>query len=69
MPVLRIGLIGCGVIVRGIYLNILLRLPDVTLVALAEPDAERRREAARRAPAAVPVAEYQDLLKMPDVVA
>jgi len=67
MPALKVGLIGCGRIAQLVHLNILTRSPDVELVALAEPDPERLREASRRAPGAVAFTGYQELLGMPDV--
>jgi predicted dehydrogenase len=45
---IRIGILGCGRIARTYHLEILARVPDVEIAALAEPD-----EAARRAAAAV----------------
>lgn len=69
MSALKVGLIGCGRIAKLVHLNILTRLPDVELVALAEPDPQRREEASRRAPAAAAFADYQGLLAMPDVEA
>jgi predicted dehydrogenase len=48
---------------------VLTRLPGAKLVALAETDATRRAEAARRAPQAKAVASYQELLAMPEVEA
>jgi predicted dehydrogenase len=39
------------------------------VIALAEPDAQRREEAVRRAPAAVAVADYRTVLDSPDVEA
>jgi predicted dehydrogenase len=46
-----------------------MRLPDVELIALAEPDVQRRVEASRRAPGAAAYGSYHDLLKMPEVEA
>jgi predicted dehydrogenase len=69
MPVLKLGLVGCGQIVQSVHLNILTQLPNVELVALAEPDARRRQEAAERAPSAAVFADYHELLARPDVEA
>ncbi len=69
MPTLKLGLIGCGSIVRLVHLEILTSLPDVELVALAELDPQRREEAKKIAPKAVVFTDYQQLLKMPDVKA
>ena len=67
MPALKVGLIGCGRIAQLAHLNILTRLPDVELIALAELDLQRREEACHRAPAAVALADYTELLAMPEV--
>jgi myo-inositol 2-dehydrogenase/D-chiro-inositol 1-dehydrogenase len=64
---LRVGLIGCGSIARLVHLGVLMRLNGVELAALAEPDDERRAEAARRAPRASSAARAEELLDMPDV--
>lgn len=64
---LRVGLIGCGMIARGVHLPILTNLLDVEVVALAEPDPQRRADAAARAPAATAYADYPDLLASPNV--
>jgi len=68
-PGLRVGLIGCGRIAQWVHLPILTRLPGVELTALAEPDPERRSAAAARAPGAVAVADYRELLASPRVAA
>jgi predicted dehydrogenase len=59
---MKVGLIGCGALAQRVHLNLLRRLPGVSLVALAEPDAERRAAAARLAPAARPFASAAELL-------
>jgi myo-inositol 2-dehydrogenase / D-chiro-inositol 1-dehydrogenase len=69
MKPVRIGLVGCGHIVRFVHLQVLTRLSGVRLVALAEPDPERRRAAARRAPGAIAVATHEELLNIPEVEA
>lgn len=69
VPVTKIGLIGLGRITELVHLNILMNLPDVELVALAECDPERREEARRRVRFAATFADYRDLLEMPDVEA
>lgn len=51
---MNLGLIGCGSLALAVHLNLLRRLPGVTLAALAEPDDSRRAQAARRAPQARP---------------
>ncbi|MBM4264466.1 MAG: Gfo/Idh/MocA family oxidoreductase [Deltaproteobacteria bacterium] len=63
----KVGLVGCGEIVRLVHLNILTQLPEAELTALAEVDPERRHAAQLRAPAAQSYATYQDLLAQADV--
>ena len=65
---LRVGLLGCGRIARLAHLAVLRRLQGVHLVALAEADPHRRAEV-RRSPAVTMVADYRELLDMPDVEA
>lgn len=69
MSVLKVGLIGCGRIAQLVHLNVLRNLPGVELAALAELDPQRRAEASQRAPGAMSVADYQELLAMPEVEA
>lgn len=64
MPNLRVALIGCGWFARAVHLPILRRLPEVELIALAEPDPVRRQEARRCVPASLVYADYRDLLNM-----
>lgn len=66
---LKVGVIGCGDIVRSVHLNILTSLSSVEVVALAEPDPRRLGEANRQAPGAFTCASYQDLLKRSEVEA
>ena len=61
---LAIGLIGCGWFAQAVHLPILSRLPDVELIALAEPDPDRRQEVRRTVPAVPVYADYHDLLKI-----
>lgn len=69
MSSLKVGLIGCGRIVQLVHLNVLARLPDAELVALAEPDPQRREEASRRVPKAIAFSGYQEMLEKSDVEA
>ena len=62
MTKFRLGLIGCGRIAQMVHLPLLMRLPEVELVALAEPDVTRRQEAARRAPQSTAYATHDQLL-------
>ncbi len=68
-PRLKVGVIGCGRVAQSIHLNILLSMAGVEVVALAEPDLQRRGEASRRVPGAPSYASYEHLLKLPDVEA
>jgi myo-inositol 2-dehydrogenase / D-chiro-inositol 1-dehydrogenase len=67
MASLRIGLIGCGHMGRVVHLNNLARFPHVEVVALAEPDAQRRQAASEQAPRAAAYAEYGELLERTDI--
>ncbi|HEU4721416.1 MAG TPA: Gfo/Idh/MocA family oxidoreductase [Gemmatimonadaceae bacterium] len=60
---LRVGVIGCGRIARGIHLPVLARLTGVRVAAIAEPDEENRRAAAAIARGASVYADYRDLLR------
>ena len=62
MSPLRIGVIGCGQIARAIHLPALARIPDASLVALAEPVEASRVAAARLAPDAAVFTDYRELL-------
>ena len=67
MAALNVGLIGCGGIARQVHLEVLTRLPNVELVALAEPDPQRRDWASRRAPTSLAFAGYEELLQVPNL--
>src|SRR5438477_264516 len=69
MSTLKVGLIGCGRIVRLVHLNILTRLPNVELVALAEVDRLRRESAGSCAPATVCYEDPMQLLERSDIEA
>lgn len=62
MDVLRVGVVGCGRIAQLAHLPALARLAGVRVVALAEADEARRREAVRQAPQAATFADYRELL-------
>lgn len=64
MAELRLGLLGCGRIAQLVHLEILLSVPGVRLTALADPDPERRAEAARRAPQAAALAGWEEALEL-----
>jgi myo-inositol 2-dehydrogenase/D-chiro-inositol 1-dehydrogenase len=63
----NLGLIGCGKIAQSVHLKILQSLPGARLTAIADSDASSRDAAARLAPAATVVANYNDLLCRDDV--
>ncbi|MGQ9684105.1 MAG: Gfo/Idh/MocA family oxidoreductase [Anaerolineae bacterium] len=65
--VVRVGVLGCGAVAQSVHLPALRRLPGVQVVALADPDADRLRQAARLAPAARTFADYQDALAERDL--
>ena len=67
MPVLRIGLVGCGHIGRIVHLNTLCRLRDAEVVALGEPDAQCREAAKRIVPRAAAFADYHEVLERSDI--
>jgi predicted dehydrogenase len=60
---LRIGVIGCGRIAREAHLPALARMSNVQVVALAEPDADRRKSALPRAPEAQTFADGAEMLE------
>ena len=60
---LRIGVIGCGRIARGIHLPVLVRLAGVRVVSVAEPDEENRSAAVAIARGATPHEDYRGLLE------
>ena len=66
---LKIGLIGCGRVASNIHLPVLARLPQVDLVAVAEPDEQRLGLVKQKAPAARVYADYNELLRDPQVEA
>jgi myo-inositol 2-dehydrogenase / D-chiro-inositol 1-dehydrogenase len=62
MPPLRIGVMGCGEIARGIHLPVLGRLAGARVVALAETQEANRAAAAALAPSATIFTDYRDLI-------
>ncbi|MEO6525187.1 MAG: Gfo/Idh/MocA family oxidoreductase [Gemmatimonadaceae bacterium] len=67
MSNLRVGLLGCGQIARGVHLPVLRALEGVRVVALAEPDDASRAAAASIAPEAATFSDYRDLLASPGI--
>ena len=66
MPV-RIGVLGCGNIARAAHLPSLARLPDASVVALADADPANLASAQSLAPGARTVGDYAAVLAMSDV--
>jgi predicted dehydrogenase len=58
----RVGLAGCGRIAARFHLPVLAATAGIDLVAVAEPDPDRRRAAAGIAPGAAALAGHQELL-------
>jgi myo-inositol 2-dehydrogenase / D-chiro-inositol 1-dehydrogenase len=65
MQPFNIGLIGFGTISRTVHLNILLSLPGVKLIAIAESNAQNREQALRFSPSTRTFSDYEALLKEP----
>ena len=65
----RVAILGCGAIARAAHIPSLLRERDVTIVALADQDAQSLAAARTLASDAQAVQEYRDVLAMPDVEA
>jgi predicted dehydrogenase len=63
----RVAILGCGAIARAAHLPSILRERDVTVAALADNDAGNLAAASALARGARAVAEYRDVLAMPDV--
>jgi predicted dehydrogenase len=59
---LNVGLLGCGRVCAAFHLPALASLAGARVVAIAEPDESRRRQAARRVPGAAVFDDYRDLL-------
>lgn len=64
MRPVRIALLGCGQVALTHHLPALLRLPEVEVVALAEPDEGRRAAAAARAPGAAATADWREAIEI-----
>src|SRR5678809_240387 len=63
----RLGVLGCGSIARAAHLRSLARVPVGRVIALADTVAANLDAARPFAPDARAVAEYGDVLAMPDV--
>ncbi|MCS6813060.1 MAG: Gfo/Idh/MocA family oxidoreductase [Cyanobacteria bacterium] len=67
MSKVRIGLVGCGLVALSVHLKNLPRLVSSELVALADPDPNRRERARQLAPQAKIFEDYHDLLALPTI--
>ena len=67
MPLLRIGLLGCGQIARAVHLRVLRGLPSVRVAAIAEADDDARAAAAAIVPDAAHFADFHELIGSPDL--
>lgn len=65
--VLRLGVLGYGSLVQGIHLPVLRRIPNVTVTAVAEPDAARRESAQRLLPGAFTTPDWREVIGREDV--
>lgn len=63
----NIGLVGCGRIATLVYLDVLRKLPGVSLTAVAETDTAQMEKAGRAAPQAAFYTDYRELLTNPDI--
>jgi predicted dehydrogenase len=59
---LKIALLGCGRAARYLHLPVLMKLPQVELLAVAEAESERRAEVQASCPAANVFESYEELL-------
>lgn len=69
VPPVRLGLLGCGRAARDLHLPALARVPEVRVVALADPDPERLRVAADRTTGARRETDWRAVLDDPAVEA
>ena len=69
MRSLSVGLIGCGRVAAAAHLPVLMALPGVRVVALAEPDPTRRAAASARVPGARALSDQRALLELDEVEA
>jgi predicted dehydrogenase len=67
MSIVKLGVIGCGKVVCRIHLGALQRVPGAKVVAVADPVAARRAEAARLAGGAAAFDDWEELLRDADV--
>ncbi len=62
MQPIKVAILGCGRIAQRVHLNNLKALPQVSVVALAEPDDSLRQQAGNQFPAAALYSSYEELL-------
>ena len=67
MADLRLALLGCGQIVRGVHLPVFSHLRDVRVVAIAERDQSARAWVALRVPGAAVYEDYRSLLDSAEI--
>jgi len=66
---LKVGIIGCGWVAQNIHLPTINQTEEFTIVALAEPNRKRLKEATQAAPEATCYDDYPSLLDDPEVEA
>jgi predicted dehydrogenase len=66
MSNVKLGLIGCGRIAR-VHLDVLQKLPDAEVVAVAEADTKRREAIQDLVPGAAAFAGHRELLAVPEI--
>ncbi len=64
---LRIGILGCGRIVKLAHLRVLASMADVRVMAIADSNPASREYATRQAPSARVVSDFRALLELPDL--
>ncbi|MGQ0765245.1 MAG: Gfo/Idh/MocA family protein [Gemmatimonadota bacterium] len=63
MPLLRVGVLGCGDIAQRVHLPVLSRLGSATVAAIADHDSDALERCSRFAPAAALFSSTDDLLQ------
>jgi myo-inositol 2-dehydrogenase/D-chiro-inositol 1-dehydrogenase len=67
MPKVKVALIGWGRVARLCHADALASVPEITIVAVAEPDVTARRSALRQFPGARPFEDFQQILSSTEV--
>jgi predicted dehydrogenase len=65
---LRLAVVGCGAVAERYHLPALLASPDLRIVAFADPNLERARALATRAPGAAALGSHEELPGLVDAV-